>query len=92
MKNIFIAASMLVVSCNYKSESDKYDDSVIRTDCVLINGHETIISFKEQILEVTNRTIKETGKVTPEQQIKLRTIPLEIDSLKAEISNRKYRE
>jgi hypothetical protein len=89
MKNIFIAALLLVVSCNYKSESEKYDDSDIRIDCILINTHKDIISLKEEYLKRINRTIKETGKVTPEQQIELRTIPLEIDTLKAEIDSLK---
>ncbi len=86
MKNIFIAASLLVVSCNYKSESDKeFERVMLMADCTNISTNRSLIKLMEIQLDALSRTIKATGKATPEQQKEVDAIPLEIDSLKADI-------
>jgi hypothetical protein len=86
MKNIFIAASLLLVSCNYKSESDKeFERVILMSDCTMISSNRALIELNEITLDAVLRTIKARGKATPEEQKQVETIPKEIDSLKAEI-------
>jgi hypothetical protein len=95
MKNIFIAASLLVISCNYKSESDKqFERVVLMADCTNISTNKGLIKLKEiqldaetRMLNATNRLIKATGRVNPEQKKDLETIPLEIENLKTDIDS-----
>jgi hypothetical protein len=92
MKNIFIAASLLVISCNYKSESDKqFDRVVLMADCTNISTNKALIKLKESTLDAVLGTIKATGKATPEQEKIINSIPLEIDSLNADIDSLKIK-
>jgi hypothetical protein len=92
MKNIFIAASLLVISCNYKSESDKqFDRAVLMADCTNISSNKALIKLKESTLDAVLRTIKATGKATPEQEKIINSTPLEIDSLNADIDSLKIK-
>jgi hypothetical protein len=46
MKNIFIAASLLLVSCNYKSESDKeFEHVMLMSDCTMISSNRALIEL-----------------------------------------------
>ncbi len=90
MKHIFIIASLLAVSCNYKSENDKkVEESILFADCTAINSNKALIHLMEIQLDAINRTIRATGKATPEQKKELKNIPLKIDSLKTDINRLK---
>lgn len=87
MKYIYIIASLLAVSCNYKSESEKkFEESILFSDCTAINSNKTLIHLMEIQLDAINRIIRATGKTTPEQKKEIESIPLEIDSLKTNIN------
>lgn len=90
MKYIYIIASLLAVSCNYKSESEKkLEESILFADCTAINSDKTLIHLKEIQLDAINRIIRATGKATPEQKKEIESIPQEIDSLKTDIDRLK---
>jgi hypothetical protein len=92
MKNIFIAASLLVISCNYKSENERKIEEALLTvknNKSLIHTNEISLDAEIGMLNATNRLIKAMGRITPQHKIIIETTPLKIENLKAEIDSLK---
>lgn len=92
MKHLFIIASLLAVSCNYKSENEKKIEEAlltVKSNKSLIHTNEISLDALKKLLNSTNRLIKAMGRTTPQHQKDIETIPLEIKNLEAEIDSLK---
>lgn len=83
MKNIFLAASFLILSCNYKSESDKeFERLILRNDCLMINSNRVLIKYAEDRIKIQKRIIKAQGRETTQDKKIIENELRKIDSLK----------